>query len=373
LPQIIDLCFELRHSCVPLRDHGRALAYLRTASEHAEAIGDRARLGWTYAYRAHGLYLAGNSPAAIEAAEQSLTLATALDDPDLRESASFYRAQLAHWVGDYGRAAKLFRQNVNAVEPELRRRGLRSRHFVGSRTYLGWCLAELGEFSEALARTEEAIATATKADNAYWLVYACFGAGLAHLRRGAFDEARSFSERAVALCAGRDFTALWVIPAAILGLAYARAGRFEEGLRLLTRAADLASTLGAPILNFLAEARLLSGHDEEAAAAATRARELASQREEHGWEAWAWWTLGEIATKRADVSSAADFYRRALTAADALGMRPLVAQCHLGLGRLHRRAGEEPEAIEHLVTAKSMFAEMTMSWWLGEAERERLL
>ena len=165
---------------------------------------------------------------------------------------------------------------------------------------------------------------------------------------------------------------LWVIPAAILGLAYARAGRCEEALPLLERAAELASSLGAPILNFLAEARLLASRVDEARAAATRACELSAQRGERGWEAWSWWTLGEIDAKRADVSSAGDSYRRALTGAETLGMRPLVAQCHLGLGRLHRRAGRKPQAIEHLGTAKSLFGEMTMSWWQGEAEREML-
>jgi len=369
--QIIDLCFDIRQSCVPLGDHARALAYLRIAEEEAEAIGDRTRLGWAYTYRAHGLYIAGDSRGAIDAGQRSLALAEALADPDLLESANVYRGQVAHWVGDYRHAAELLRRNVTALEPELRRRGLASRHFVGTRTYVAWCLAELGEFSEALARTEEAIATAAAADDAYWLVYACSGAGLVHLRRGAFDEARSVAERAVALCSGRDFTVLWTMPAAILGLAYARIARFAEAIPLLERAAELASTLGAPVLNFLAEARLLSGRPDEAAAVATRARELSAQREEHGWEAWASWVLGEIAATRSDISSADDAYRRALTAASALGMRPLVAHCHLGLGRLHRGAGKQAQATEHLGAASAMFREMSMSWWVAETERDR--
>src|SRR5439155_4770120 len=97
--QTIDFCFDLRHSCVPLRDHARALAHLRTAEEQAETIGDRTRLGWAYTYRAHGLYIAGDSRGAIQAGEQSLALAEALADPDLLESATVYRAQVAHWVG----------------------------------------------------------------------------------------------------------------------------------------------------------------------------------------------------------------------------------------------------------------------------------
>ena len=41
-------------------------------------------------------------------------------------------------------------------------------------------------------------------------------------------------------------------------------------------------------------------------------------------------------------------------------MRPLAAQCHLGLGILHRRAGTPPQALDHLETARAMFREMNM-------------
>ena len=358
----IDLRFEVRQSCVPLRDHARALEHLRVAEAQANAIGDRTRLGWAHAYQAHALYISGNSRGAIEAAQESFVIANALADPALLEWTNLYRAQVAHWVGDYRHAIELLRHNVATLEPELERRGLASRQSVNSRTYLAWCLAELGEFQEARARTDEAIATATAADNAYWLVHACFGAGLVHLRRGAFDEARSVAERAVELCGGRDFSVLWAIPAAILGLAYARAGRFADAMPLLERAADLASMLGAPILSFLAEAKLLSGRADEAWGIAKRALQLSVEREERGWAAWASWVLGEIAATRAelDTPSAEDAYRQALAAADELGMRPLAAQCHLGLGILHRRAGTPPQALDHLETARAMFREMNM-------------
>ena len=51
-------------------------------------------------------------------------------------------------------------------------------------------------------------------------------------------------------------------------------------------------------------------------------------------------------------------------------MRPLVAHCHLGLGKLYRRAGKRPQAKEQLITAMSMFREMDMGFWLQKAEAE---
>jgi hypothetical protein len=56
------------------------------------------------------------------------------------------------------------------------------------------------------------------------------------------------------------------------------------------------------------------------------------------------------------------YYRQALALASELGMRPLVANCHLGLGKLHRRTGNREQAQEHLTTAKEMYGEMGMAY-----------
>ncbi|PWU17546.1 MAG: hypothetical protein C5B48_15810, partial [Candidatus Rokuibacteriota bacterium] len=56
--------------------------------------------------------------------------------------------------------------------------------------------------------------------------------------------------------------------------------------------------------------------------------------------------------------------------AEALEMRPLVAHCHLNLGKLYRRTGNREQADEHLNTATTMYREMGMTHWLGQAEAE---
>jgi hypothetical protein len=60
--------------------------------------------------------------------------------------------------------------------------------------------------------------------------------------------------------------------------------------------------------------------------------------------------------------------------ASELDMRPLVAHCHLGLGKLYRRTGKRELAQEHLATATTMYREMGMTYWLekGEAEMAEL-
>jgi hypothetical protein len=71
-----------------------------------------------------------------------------------------------------------------------------------------------------------------------------------------------------------------------------------------------------------------------------------------------------------EVTAAEAHYRNGLELADSLGMRPLVAHCHLGLGKLYRRTGKREQAHEHLTTATTMYREMDMRFWLEQAESE---
>ena len=82
--------------------------------------------------------------------------------------------------------------------------------------------------------------------------------------------------------------------------------------------------------------------------------------------------LGEIAPQAdpPDLEAADAHYRQAFARADELGKRPLVAHCHLGLGKLSRRAGKREQAREHLTTATRMYREMDMRFSLGQAEVE---
>ena len=54
--------------------------------------------------------------------------------------------------------------------------------------------------------------------------------------------------------------------------------------------------------------------------------------------------------------------------ATELDMCPLLAPCHLGLGKPYRRTGDRAKADEHLTTAATMCREMDMSFWLEKAD-----
>ena len=88
------------------------------------------------------------------------------------------------------------------------------------------------------------------------------------------------------------------------------------------------------------------------------------------YEAWALRLLGEVAARRDTPEHADGHYRDALALAEEIGMRPLVAHCHLGLGKLSRHTGKREQAREHLTTATAMYREMDMRFWLEQAESE---
>ena len=76
-------------------------------------------------------------------------------------------------------------------------------------------------------------------------------------------------------------------------------------------------------------------------------------------------------TRVPNVEQAWSFYDKAHGIADPLGMRPLVAHCHLRRGKLCRYTGDLAKGAEHLAMPARMYREMDMGFWLEKAEAER--
>jgi tetratricopeptide (TPR) repeat protein len=117
---------------------------------------------------------------------------------------------------------------------------------------------------------------------------------------------------------------------------------------------------------------LRSGDFDKAEVAAERAAQLTLENRQHAYHAWALRMLAEVSAHatQLNVDAAASHYRDAIRSATELGMRPLVAHCHLGLGKLYRRTGKREQAQEHLTTATTMYHEMGMRFWLEKIEAE---
>ena len=122
----------------------------------------------------------------------------------------------------------------------------------------------------------------------------------------------------------------------------------------------------------LGTAYLFADRIDDAARWARKAVDTCRRHGARGSEAEALRLLGEIASRRdpPESETGEGDLRLALRLADELGMRPLVAHCHLGLGKLYRRTGKREQAQEHLASATTMYREMDMTYWLEKAEVE---
>jgi tetratricopeptide (TPR) repeat protein len=160
-----------------------------------------------------------------------------------------------------------------------------------------------------------------------------------------------------------------------LGAAYTLAGRIADAVPLLTQAMEQSAARERGYWEThcrlpLGDAHLLAGRLEEAHARAERARAHAREHQERGHQAYALHLLGDIVARREppDVAPAEASYRQALTLAEELGMRPLQAHCHRGLGTLYATTGQREQARAALATAMALYRAMDMTFWLPQAE-----
>jgi tetratricopeptide (TPR) repeat protein len=160
-----------------------------------------------------------------------------------------------------------------------------------------------------------------------------------------------------------------------LGYAYALSGRLTEALPLLEQAVERAAARKQIAyymfsVTHLGEAYLLAGRLEDACQLAERALERTRDLKQQGYEAYALRLRGEIAAQRTPpaVESAAAAYQRAIALAEGLGMRPLQAHCHRGLGTLYAKAGQREQAVAELSIAIHLYRTMDMTFWLPQTE-----
>jgi len=373
----IDLVFDLRASLAPLGEFARTLAHLRRAEARAETLGDRRRLGWVSAYLTQSYYTLGEQAAAIRSAERALEVGSELGDAPIQIAATFGLGQACHVLGDYHEARRHLTRAVDAVEGELSRErwGLAGLVSVASRIWLAASLADVGEFAQALQCARDGLAVAEAAGHPWSIAGSYMTVGFVHLSQGYPDEAALVLDRGIAFSREMDLTAWLPMLLCARGAADARSGRVAEGLRLLDegiRHADALRILSrhALRLTWLAEAQLLAGGVDGAVTAVREAHRLAAEHQEKGYAAGALRMLGEAASRSGsgEAESAARHYREALSAARALGMRPLEALCHLGLGLLARRVGDGGQAKDRLNAAATLLREMDMRYWLMQAQ-----
>jgi tetratricopeptide (TPR) repeat protein len=234
-------------------------------------------------------------------------------------------------------------------------------------------LSALGAFVEGRRHGEEALrlATLTGRGDTPIIAHGCLGH--LYLAQGDLEHAIRVFDQGLALCRASGDRAWLRSIAAGLGYAAALQGRLAEGRALVEEGISENIRRGALqnhslYVAWLGEVCRLTGRGEEVWQHARQTLDLARQQKDHGGEALALRQLGVVQAHAdpPDAAQAEAHYQQAL--AEALGMRPLVAHCHLGLGRLYHQTGRAESARAALTTAIDLYRAMDMTFWLPQAE-----
>ena len=374
----IDLvCHDLWDPLVILGENQRLLEHLREAALLAEKVGDRARLANVLARTLSPLRSTGQDDRAVEIGERALALAREVGNPRLNALAGMELSSTHFMRGDTRLAEALLMQGLLALDSLpagtgdadsvwLRRRILESLVRV---------LTSTGRYEEAVWRGEEALRMAEDLGHPAPIAWTLGRLGRVYCCRGEVDKAIDLSSRSLALAQEREVHNVIQWSSASLGVALTLGGRTTEAVARLEEAVaagESTRSLDPYTLVSLGQAYLSAGRSEDASTCARDALAMCRQRTRRDVEADALHLIGDLAARREPPASeeAMAHYRQARALAEPRGMRPLVAHCHLGLGKLERRTGRNEQAREHLVAALTMYREMGMRFWLEQAEAE---
>jgi tetratricopeptide (TPR) repeat protein len=311
---------------------------------------------------------------------RALAIAGGLGDMKLRVLATSFLAQVHFFRGEHARVVDLTTDNLSILPAGwgLEDLGIAAPPPVYDRGYLILSLAELGRFAEAAEPAAEVIRLAAPPLDAYSVGWAHLTVGTVHLLRGEWAQARQGFEHAIAVMKGRNLPLLLPLSVVLsawnmaqLGDASEALSRLREGEQLVERqvASGYVGNLGW-LYPWLGRAALSLGRLDDAGRLGGLA--LESSPHQPGFAAHALHLLGDVAAHpdQFDAERGETHYRRALVLAEGLGMRPLVAHCHLGLGKVYLRTGAREQAQEHRATATTMYRNMGMTHWLERAEAE---
>jgi len=378
LEEGFEIRLELRPVLVQCGEVGRALRHLREAETLAQQLNDDRRRGRVCAVATNAHSLLGELDEALLVGTRALTIAGHLGDLSLRLLTMTYLEQAHYYRGEYERVVELVTDTLAALPAEsvYDHFGATLPISVYARYWLVLSLAELGRFAEATLHESEALQLAESTRHANTMGLAHYAASWLHLYRGDWTEARVLIERGIAAfrsgniflnLSGAIASSAWVL--AQVGEGSEALTRLREGEYLLDHHTP-KGTVGfrGGTYRALGRAGLLLGQFEEAQRLGDRA--VGYSPSHPGLAAHALHLLGDVATypDRFDAGRGESHYRKALALAEPRGMRPLIAHCHLGLGRLYLRTGQREQAHEHLTIATTLYREMDMRFWLEQAE-----
>ncbi len=369
MQQASDLHLDARTALLPLAKHDRVLGHLRKAESLAQSLGDKARAARVYSYLTQYLWLTGQPMQALESGKRALALATTINDFGVEIAANCYIGLSHYSLGNYQHVTDILEKNLLSLNGALiyERFGLVGLPSVLSHAWLIASLIETGDFAPAQEHADAALRIVEGPARAFDKIQAYIACGALQLSRGQIEEATARFEHALEICQTANVHLLVPRTLAFLGYAYACAGRVDEGLPNVETAIEelgslKLSSVRSQLMGWLAEVYMMAGRIDASLRQATNTLEECRERGERGLEATMLRLLGRVHMKRTHnhFERAEQLLRDALAHAEALGMRPLAARCHLDLADILERQGGVDRASEQRLAAEMLFRMMGM-------------
>ena len=368
--QGIDLQFDLRGVLVLLGNLQEAKRVLLQAQKTAREAGDRFRDGMSSCLLCNLYWELGEQDLAIEEGLAAQDIARETDDAQIASSARRYLARAYQAVGDYDLAISLFSESLP-----------RDQKFTPShlliRAFLSNCLAEIGNFSEAMRFAEETVALAEELMNPLALSASLSSLGRTRLHMGRFQEAALDLERALKIAEDSDIELLFPYTAAPLGAAYGRIGRVDEGLALLEAALERAVEMNRMVdaalwRSWQGRTLLENGNLSAAKNTVDRGIALSITYKERGNQATLLTLLGDIqlAMGKSGPKRVLGCFSEALAIAKELGMKPTMSRAHSGIARVYEVLDETEKSEAHARDARQIADEIGVHFWFEDDETE---
>jgi tetratricopeptide (TPR) repeat protein len=246
-----------------------------------------------------------------------------------RQAGEKVMAQSAH-----GEAVGYFEQALSVL-PHLPEQRHTREQAVDLRLALRTALMPSGDFGRILAVLREAESLAAALDDSRRLRQVSRFLAIHFSLMGTYDQALAAAQRILALAMASGEVVLQALANQTLGMTYQFQGDYRQVIDCFRQ--TVASLDGA------------KRHERFGNVVLPAVQSCASL-------AWCHAELGMFN------------YRQALALAEELGMRPLQAHCHLGLGTLYAKLIQPEQAQMELSAAITLFQSMAMTFWLPQAE-----
>jgi len=358
-----------------------ALAYpldsvdiLREAERLSMELGDEKSLANIQVNLSCCFSSIGRSPEGLSYAEAAYRRAEETGDFDLMVASGFEVCISAFNLGQPRKAVEVAARCVALLEKTHREADYFGRPFNTYSAFLavqGMSLGLEGHIKEGEALLEKSLRFAHGVDNWYSLAFAGAFYGDLSAFRGDGKRALEHFREAMHYCEATQFAPTLVGVCIGLGAAHLCLWDMEEARRHLERGIKLPMTSYQCLPHFcLGMVHLFSGDLVNARICAEEGLRLAQQGGLRAFEGYSWIVLGAVLSVADPLQStkAEECLLKAIAIEEEIGARLFSCVGHFFLGQHYDISGQRDKAVERLTTARSMFQEMGMDFWLTLAE-----